>query len=804
MFTRWGTGIPFLVAWLVSCSCVQGQSVCQVCGRVVDSEGRGIANVHIHAADRHTYTDSTGSYCLGPLPAGQWKLEALHLGYEATSQTLSLQSGRVQLNWLLRPHEHWLAGVTVLDDPFCNALDHVPLASIQLDSAYLRQYLAPNLMLSLGRLPGIRVASMGTGIAKPVIRGLSRNRLVIVDRGIKQEGQQWGADHGLEIDPFYAERIEILRGPSSLAYGSDAIGGVVRFEAPAPPQGPLARWTGSYQHNLRNYATTAAVALREGKWYGRLRISGQSYADIQVPADSFLYNRYILPLINNTLKNTAGNEINLTAEAGRLHDRGLADLSVSIYRQQVGLFPGAFGIPRANRLQDDGQPRNVDLPAQHVGHYKLIHRNRWQFSSWRLEIDAGLQHNDRRELAPPHAHGFQRATSSNESLALFLTTGSINLRAVHLLNPKFKSTTGLSAEAQFNRRGGYEFFLAEYDRWTGGLFHLLEYRMNSRLEWQGGLRLDGQQLSIFGHSEMIYSIAGRELFMEELVIGQTRRQAVPTWSIGLNWRAADSLMLRINGGSSFRFPQAVELAANGIHHGNFRHEMGEPSLQAERGYQLDVVSESRFGFGRMSISPYFLYFTNYLYLSPSFRFSSRPEGGQLYEYRQTEARFWGGEVLAEFQLARWLMLEIGGDYVEAHNFLTRLPLPFTPPAQGWGELKFRHQRASGRLRELSAAVECRHVGAQLRVDRNEPATPEATLWHLRAGAAWQIGSQTRMQLHGQLLNIFDALYYNHLSNYRFLNLPEPGRNLILTLSVDWTGQPRRTSSSNVSDPNPTR
>ena len=418
---------------LVPRACLMGQSVCQVCGRVVDAQGNGIPNVHIHAADRHTLTDSSGSYCLGPLPPGRLELKALHLGYEASAQSLTVPGGRVQLNWSLQAHEHWLAGVTVIDDPFCNALDHIPLASIQLDSAYLRQYLAPNLMLSLGRLPGVRAASMGTGIAKPVIRGLSRNRLVVVDRGIKQEGQQWGADHGLEIDPFYAERIEILRGPTSLIYGSDAIGGVVRFEAPAPPQGTLTRWTGSYQHNLRNYATSAAAAWRTGSWYGRLRLSGQSYADVRVPADSFQYNRYILPLVNRTLKNTAGRELNVTGEVGKLHQRGLSDLMLSIYRQEVGLFPGAFGIPRTNRLLDDSRPRHIDPPAQRVSHYKLIHRNRWQFSSWRLELDAGLQHNDRRELAPPHAHGFQRTTTSDESLTLFLTTGSLNDRAAHLL-----------------------------------------------------------------------------------------------------------------------------------------------------------------------------------------------------------------------------------------------------------------------------------------------------------------------------------------------------------------------------------
>lgn len=784
-----------LLATLIALSpCItsaMAQQQCRICGKVLDEHGRAVPDALLHFNHGpQTLTDSAGSYCVGPIQAGEWRVEVKRAGFETVTRTVQLPPSSTRLDWALHPVERLLEGVIINADPFREQLESLPLASVKVDSAWLRQYLAPNLMFSLGRLPGVRAASMGTGIAKPVIRGLSRSRLVVIDRGVKQEGQQWGADHGLEIDPFYAERIEILRGPAALTYGSDAIGGALRVEPAAPPVGPEARLLASYQHNIHNVATSAAVAWRENKWFGRVRLSRQSYGDLSVPADSFRYNRYVLPLLENRLKNTAGRDWSLTTEAGRLHRRGFADLAFALYRQEVGIFTGAFGVPRISQLADDGESRNVGQPAQHVRHYKLLHRNRVQYNDWRLEIDAGLQHNDRRELARPHAHGFGPSIDTDESLTLRLTTASLNLRARHLWNPLMKGTAGLNMESQFNRIGGYEFFLAEYDRWSAGLFYLLEYRASARLDLQAGARLDGQTLRTQGHAQMTYAANGQEQGVETLAAPLRRRWAVPTWSLGLNWRVADSLLLKAHVGSSFRFPQAVELTANGVHHGGFRHELGSAALGPERGFQADFGGEWRWGWGRISLSPYLLYFTNYLYLSPSYRFSRRPEGGQLYAYEQTEARFWGGEALAEFNAMQWFFLEVGGDYTRADNFLTDLPMPFTPPPQAWAELKFKRTYGGKSLRDWYVSAECRMTDAQRRVDRNELETPGSVLWHMRAGAAWNAGKAARIHVYGQMLNLLDAKYFNHLSNYRFLNLPEPSRNFILTFAVDWSGQDR--------------
>ncbi|MCS7073244.1 MAG: TonB-dependent receptor plug domain-containing protein, partial [Bacteroidia bacterium] len=206
--------------------------------------------------------------------------------------------------------------------------------------AYLTQHSNGTLVNTLERLPGLSSINTGIGIAKPVIRGLSFNRVVVTDLGIKQEGQQWGADHGLEIDQFGVERVEILKGPASLLYGSDALGGAINIRPPQLPEEgtfELSALTNFRSYN-QNWGNSISIG---GKKHGisfRGRFSTQDFGDYQVPASQFSYNRYILPILNKKLKNTAGNERNFSAMIGLNRNWGFSHFTLSGFQQVVGLF----------------------------------------------------------------------------------------------------------------------------------------------------------------------------------------------------------------------------------------------------------------------------------------------------------------------------------------------------------------------------------------------------------------------------------------------------------------------------------
>jgi iron complex outermembrane receptor protein len=235
---------------------------------------------------------------------------------------------------------------------------------------------------------------------------------------------------------------------------------------------------------------------------------------------------------------------------------------------------------------------------------------------------------------------------------------------------------------------------------------------------------------------------------------------------------SDKWNIKANASKSFRTPNAAELSINGIHHGTFRHEMGDPNLRAEQGYQLDVVMVRHEKESQWKFSPYINYFDGYIYLRPMAQFSTLPGGGQLYRYSQHDALFTGAEMAYEFHPLPPLHTEVAVEYVHSYNLNTGLALPFTPPLQFKSKINYEWENAW----QPSLGVFVRNAFQQNQTDRNEKKTPGFTTVDLFGQVRWKY-----LECVVQLNNIFDVKYFNHLSVYRQLNLPEPGRNISVAL-----------------------
>nr|MBS0036748.1 TonB-dependent receptor [Saprospiraceae bacterium] len=647
---------------------------------------------------------------------------------------------------------------------------------------FFQKHSAGNFSSALSNLPGINHLSVGVGVGKPVIRGLFANRVIVSDHGVKQESHQWGTDHGLEIDQFRAGKVEIIKGPSSLEHGSDGLGGMLRIRPdPIPEKNSVAGSVKMLGKSNNNHLGGNIYLAGSGeKFFASGNLSGQSFADYRVPADRFIYNSFELPIINERLKNTAGNERSMGLTAGYRDDHHLLRIFYSNYKQEAGIFAGAVGIPRSFLLQDDGDDRNIEFPSQEVTHQKWILQYLYSVGEKRtFEFTAGFQDNLRREFSFPEFHAIpDRNINLRKALELHLQT--VSFSASYGKESSYK--LGVNVQHQHNSIGGFDYFLPPFEVFRAGAFATKEWHFGEYFKFTGGLRLDFGDNQTEAAGRMVWNTSGEVI--DSLVSGKTDNQF-------FNWAASTGFVqtfssnkhLELYGhlGKSFRIPYPVETSANGVHHGTFRHEMGRPDLKSEHGYQFDLGIRYFESNWYASVTPFLNYFNNYIYLRPSAVFSSLPDAGQLYLYEQHNVVFSGVEVEWQYQISPKLAVYQAFDGVWNYNIDTQLPLPFSPPASVLTNVNYLHTIGKS-LVEVGWELSHRFKFTQKRVDRNERPTPSHHLIHLGLNLHFP-GLWDGITLNFQCQNIFDTHYFEHLSRYRQLDIPEQGRNFILQVQI---------------------
>lgn len=746
-------------------------------GRVTDQAGNPLVAAYVWLLPDSlvAVADSDGRFSFGVQLPGIYQLRVQYLGYHGAFIEVKIPLER-PLVVVLEEKELLLSTVEVTDE---HAKMEEVLATEHLSSEFLERNRASTFAKTLERAPGISAINTGVGIAKPVIRGLSANRVIVTTNGIKQEGHQWGADHGLEIDPFAVERVEIIKGPSSLQYGSDGLGGVINVLPDAiPATGNIeGEVQGVHKTNNQHWGGAAKLAANHRNFFLIGRFSYQNFADFRVPADSFVYRGFGLPIEEGILKNTAGRERNWMAAAGILRSWGSVRFTAQSYSLQSGLFSGAVGIPRAYALTPDGNRRDVDIPYQAVDHLKLSLTNTILLGRNHIYIALGYQNNLREEHSFPEFHSLPQANIGQTlALQLRLQTWSAEAHLEHLRGA-WKRIIGLSGQMQANQIGGFELLLPNFRLWRAGIYQINEYQTAGGWHFSGGLRLDAAQNRTDFASRFVFTSDG----------GISDTLSVPaTDDILFNWSASlganksiweEKWAVKAHLGKSFRVPYPSETASNGVHHGTFRHEQGTPDLESEHGLQLDLSSDWTLGTFEASLSGFANYFQNFIYLQPSGTFSTLPEAGQIYRYVQNDAFYSGGEASWEWKLRRSWEFAQGMEYVWNINLDTRLPLPFTPPGSVWTECTFKRDRL-GPLHDLRLSANFRYTLAQNRVDRNEDPTPAYYLLDMYLGFDVYPTRKQKISFGMQGENLFDTPYLNHLSRYRLISIPEQGRNWV--------------------------
>ena len=663
------------------------------------------------------------------------------------------------------------------------------LAVDVVDQDFLRKHFTGNFMQAMENIPGVQAMDIGSGFSKPMIRGMGFNRSAVLENGIKQEGQQWGADHGLELDAFNIGTVNVLKGPSSLLYGSDAMGGVIAITSPPVPSvdmlfGDVTLLGKSVNGTL---GESFMLGIKKSFWYAQVRYSEQHFGDYRIPTDTIVYLTQKMPVYGRKLKNTAGIERNIGFFAQYQRQRYKANYSVSNVYQKTGFFPGAHGIPDVSRVEDDGDSRNMELPYSKVNHLKVTTLQQYAWEKLVLSGDFGFQNNHREEWSVFHTHyGSQPVPEKapEKELAFNLNTLSASVKVRFIGSSSWEHALGWDGQHQRNDISGYSFLLPEYYRSTTGLLWLTTYKPNNVISVSGGMRYDYGYIHISSHEDAYLADYLRKQGYDEEQVEHYKwnSHAVKkkfgdySFSLGLVWTPSERHMVKANVGRSFRLPGANELAANGVHHGTFRHEQGDTNLKSEQGWQMDASYNLRYNGFSISVSPFVSWFSNYIFLRPTGEWSVLPHAGQIYRYTGAEALFAGTEATIDIHFLRSFNYRISGEYVYTYNCDEHIPLSFSPPFSMRNTLTWQRK-------QVMLYAEWQSIARQNRVDRNEDRTPGVNLFHLGGSLNISIRGNQAIEITLTARNIFNTRYYNHLSFYRKVEIPEPGRNFQLLIKI---------------------
>lgn len=762
-------------------------------GKVVDLESHPLpsAAVYVEGTNNGAVSDESGVFRISPHPRFPLTLYGLHLGFATERMEITQPPSSLDTIILVLTPTSLTLGEVLIEGDVRNPTWQTGQTYERMNAEDLSNQGSITLMQALERLPGITQMQTGVGLAKPVIRGLSFNRVAVTDGNIRQEGQQWGVDHGLEVDPFQIDEVRIVKGPAGLLYGSDAMAGVIQLATrPITPSGKLNGSVHAIGRSVNNHlgGHFALQGSLGHSWSWSIGATGHHYSDYRLPADSFSYNRFRIPLPGRRLDNTSGREAHGTVGLRRTFPRGSTQLTYKRFGQKLGFFPGAMGRPLEYKLDPNAKPNDVRSPQQLIVHHRLVWQTEVKGDRGDWEIDLGGQYNDRRELSNPHAHG-RRYLDSNQLLShgMWLSTASWNIRYQPHRHSGSSWMMGSSGQLQQNRIGGYEFLIPAYKASQLGVFAVRNTGLVKGWEVLTGIRTDISQQKSEAYADSYWQDS--VWINRSRAPSLLRRYLSTTASAGISWSDGKGNQFNAHIGNSFRLPGLPELASNGVHHGSFRHEQGDSSLRPEQGWQLDIGNERRWGRFTCKGSAYFNYFSRYIYLRPTGYFSFLPEGGQIFRYTQGRVLHTGGEVQVDYRISPMNTFSVIGEYVWMQNVTTGVPLPWSPPPSVWLSWKRNISRSDEKEDQSHSSssaflnIDWILVAAQNRTDRNEEPTPGYHLLQLQAGWQFPFEESRKLVVRLQAHNLLNKSYFNHLSRYRLIQLPEPGRNIQLVVGL---------------------
>jgi iron complex outermembrane receptor protein len=771
-------------------------------GKVFDkATGKTLAGASVYLPEikKGTIANKEGVFTIN-IEQGSHVLEISYIGYATDVQNIQLQKNTTQDFYL---NSSVLEGGNVIVTSFLRATSTrrtpTPVTIIKKDELFLG--VSSNLIDALSKVPGVSQISTGPAISKPVIRGLGYNRVVVMNDGIRQEGQQWGDEHGIEIDEYNVSRTEVLKLPASLIYGSDALAGVINIISNVPVSEGVIKGNvySNYQTNNRMMGNHFDLAGNKKGFIWGINYSAKNAGDYKNKYDGNVFNSRFL-------------ERNGGGYVGIEKNWGYSQLSFSNFYQHLGIVEGdradggqfimlkdVKGIAKEMIVgSEESKSFSPNAPMQKIQHTKYTLDNNIKLGSDRLKATFGLQRNQRME--------FGNVLDLNEKELYFdLNTFNYSIQYLKAEKNNWKNTFGINGMRQTNTNRGEEALVPDYTSFDIGAFYYTQKRTD-KTSWSGGLRYDQKYMNYIDPAQFVCPPDMACIALYNPVESNKQFNNI-SGAIGIEHDISAQLTLKLNISRGLRAPSMAELASYGAHEGTNRFEYGNEALISEKSLQFDAAIE--WNNEHMSIAGNVFYNTvkDYIFYQKLTAKSGGDSiivenGDDLYAFafRQKDAHLYGAELNVDFHPhpLDWLHVEnslslIRGQFKEALDGSTNLP--GIPSARLLSEIRIEMFKKSKAIRNSFINMQLDNVFAQ-----NNPFVGYNTETVTSAYTLLNIGFSTQVQHKNKTLfsvslvgqNIADVAYQNHLNRLKYgptneatgrMGFFNMGRNFSLKINV---------------------
>lgn len=711
-------------------------------GTVTNIANQPLKGVNVYLAELHkgTTTNAQGQYQFSNLPNGTIKLSFVSVGFGTQNKTIDSQEQETVFDIVMTETLFEMDEVIVstafnkIQSQNVMKVEHATIKELQ-------QKGGSTLIEGLATIPGVSQVSTGTSIGKPVIRGLSGNRVLVYSQGVRIENQQFGDEHGLGLNDSGIESVEVIKGPASLLYGSDALGGVLYFnpEKFADAHTFKTNFSQKLFANTLGSNTSLGIKTSTDNWRFLARGNYASHSDYTVAnGDRVTNSRY--------------NESDFKTGLGYSNASFSTVLRYNYNRLDLG-------IPEEG-IAEQTTTKETEYPRQAVDNHLLSLNAVLYFKNSKLDLDLGYIANDRKEFED----------SPTAVLQMKLKTFNYNAK-YHL--PKIgaiESIVGVQGMHQTNKNLGEEILIPDALTNDFGIFGTANYEWGTNVI-QGGIRFDNRKLSTEEHG-----IFGEEGYFQAIDKSFDSFNA----SLGYKTNLANKLTLRLNVASGFRAPNLAELTSNGVHEGTNRYEQGNATLKNEQNIQTDLNLEYKNSHFEFFVNGFYNHINHYIFSSPT---GTVLDDKDVFEYIQADAMLYGGEVGLHLHPhpLDWLHFETSFETVTAKKQNgDYLPLI---PANNWNNTIRTEFSIKKWLQEGFASLNLNTNFDQNNVSGFETATAGYTLLNLGLGGKISTGKTVfNLNLNGN--NLLNKNYIAHLSRLKTDGIPNIGRNIVLGVNFE--------------------
>jgi iron complex outermembrane receptor protein len=752
------------------------------------------ASIYIPDLRKGTITDTGGNYILQNIPVGNYLVQAGFVGYQNMVKRISINENTTA---------DFALGISIIEENEivitgslnATTIKRNPVAIVSINKQYLQQNLSTNIIDAIARVPGINAVTTGPNVSKPFIRGLGFNRILTLYDGVRQEGQQWGDEHGIEVDQNTVDKVEVVKGPASLIYGSDAVAGVVNLLPPNPPADGKTIGNISSEYQTNNGLIAGSVMLSGTKnsftWMGRA--SYKTATNYRNSVDGRVYN-------------TGFREVDFSGLVGLNRSWGYSHLGISTFNDLQEIPDGSRDSASrkftkqiteedtVRPIVSDAELKSYKITAlhQHIQHYRIYSANNFILGKARLGINLAYQKSVRQEFSHPQI--------PVAGLYLVLNTFSYDAKYYFPEKDGWSVTGGLNGMYQNNNvTKGTEFVIPSYNQFDIGPFIFVKKSWN-KLELAGGLRYDVRQFNnkvLFTKPDPVTGFdnpvsEADTVGADNPFYAYKHTFAGMSGSLGLSYRFSDHFTGKANIGRGYRSPNISEISANGVHPGTNSFQKGNLNFKPEFNWQEDIGINYISQHVTIDASVFDNNINNYIFNQKVSASSGQNTVIDTFQFQASKAHLYGGELSIDIHPhpLDWLHFENSLSIVYGNNGgVNGQPkisdsakyLPFIPPLHTFSELRANIKKVSSLFANAFVKVQFEYYAPQNRAYlefNTETATPGYHLFNAGLGAdLTNSKGQTLLTFILSGDNLFDVAYQSHLNRLKYFEPypTSPGR-----------------------------